>query len=185
MKAQNILAYGIPAPPLSITKSSVFSCVAGKEARLQRRHLMFPLLAILTMTLSFPAAAQSYYIDWFKIAGGGGTSTNGQYIVSGTIGQHDAGSSMSGGNYSLTSGYWSLIAAVQSLGAPRLRIFLTGTNTAVIAWPAPSTGFALQQNSNLITTNWITVPNATNVVGGENQVIISPPVGKQFYRLQK
>ena len=37
------------------------------------------------------APAQQYSIDWYKIAGGGGTSTGGTYAVSGTIGQHDAG----------------------------------------------------------------------------------------------
>jgi hypothetical protein len=34
--------------------------------------------------------AQSYSIDWYKIAGGGGTSTGATYQVSGTIGQPDA-----------------------------------------------------------------------------------------------
>ena len=34
--------------------------------------------------------AQNYSIGWWKVAGGGDTSTNGQYSLSGTIGQHDA-----------------------------------------------------------------------------------------------
>ena len=46
--------------------------------------LLISLLALLT------AAAQQYSVGWSKIAGGGGTSTNGQYAVSGTIGQPDA-----------------------------------------------------------------------------------------------
>ena len=58
------------------------------------------------------ALGQSYSIDWYKIAGGGGTSTGATYQVSGTIGQPDAGGAMSGGNYSLTGGFWSLIAVV-------------------------------------------------------------------------
>ena len=53
--------------------------------------------------------AQSYSIDWYKVAGGGGTSTGGTYSVSGTIGQHDAGGPMTGGSYSLTGGFWALI----------------------------------------------------------------------------
>jgi len=64
------------------------------------------------------AQAQTYSIDWYTIDGGGGTSTGGVYAVSGTIGQPDAGGPMTGGNYSLTGGFWSLIAAVQT-GAPR------------------------------------------------------------------
>jgi hypothetical protein len=54
----------------------------------------------LAMSLMCLAAyAQSYSVDWYKIAGGGGTSTGGVYSVSGTIGQPDASSAMSGGNY--------------------------------------------------------------------------------------
>src|SRR3954453_3136086 len=91
--------------------------------------------------LALTASAQSYSINWYTIDGGGGTSTGGVYSVSGTIGQPDAGTQpMTGGNYSVTGGFWSLFA-VQTPGAPLLRIFLTTTNTAVVAWPAPSTGF--------------------------------------------
>jgi len=36
---------------------------------------------------------------------GGGTSAGGQYIISGTIGQHDAAYSASG-NYELLGGFW-------------------------------------------------------------------------------
>ena len=49
--------------------------------------------------------AQPYSLDWFTIDGGGGTSTGGVYLVSGTIGQPDAGGPMTDGNYSLTDGF--------------------------------------------------------------------------------
>jgi hypothetical protein len=127
--------------------------------------------------------AQSYSIDWFKIDGGGGTSTNAQYSLSGTIGQLDAGH-MSGGNYTIDGGFWCIVAAVQTPGAPLLRIALTAANTFLVAWPMPSTGFSLQQNTNLSTSNWSGVTNAVNVVGSENQVIVSPPTGNRFYRLK-
>jgi hypothetical protein len=74
---------------------------------------------------------------------------------------------------------------VQTPGAPVLHIFLTGTNTAVVAWPAPSTGYVLQQNTNLVSTAWLGVTNSVNAVGSENQVIISPPAGNRFFRLSK
>ena len=64
------------------------------------------LLGLLIPAVSF---AQSYSIDWYKVSGGGGTSTGGTYSVSGTIGQHDAGGAMTGGNYSLTGGFWASI----------------------------------------------------------------------------
>jgi hypothetical protein len=58
-----------------------------------------------------PAFAQSYSMARYKVSGGGGTSANGQYSMTGTIGQHDVGTAMSGGSYSLTGGFWSLISA--------------------------------------------------------------------------
>lgn len=132
------------------------------------------------------AAAQSYSIDWYKVAGGGGTSTGGQYVVSGTIGQHDAGGPMTGGSYSLVGGFWSLVAAVQTPGAPFLTVFRSPTNTVVITWPAPSTGFVLQQNGDLkTTTTWLNVSATPTVVNGQNQVIVSPPIGNEFYRLKQ
>ena len=76
----------------------------------------------LLSVFSFRGSAQSYSIDWYKVAGGGGTSTGGTYSVSGTIGQHDAGGPMTGGNYSLTGGFWALISVVQTPGAPTLYI---------------------------------------------------------------
>ena len=138
--------------------------------------LVFTFLSISTVV------AQNYSIDWMTIDGGGGTSTGGVYSVSGTIGQPDAGR-MSGGNFTLDGGFWGIIAAVQTPGAPLLRIVRTATNTVVVAWPSPSTGFSLQRNAVVGTTNWLGVTNAVSVVGSENQIIVAPPAGNQFYRL--
>lgn len=137
-------------------------------------------LAFLLVPAAMPA--QSYSIDWYKTAGGGGISSNGQFVISGTIGQHDAGEPMTGGSYSLTGGFWALYA-IQTPGAPSLRILLTATNTVIVAWPGPGPVFRLQQNYSLGTTNWSSVTNSVNVVESENQVTISPPVGNRFYRL--
>lgn len=144
--------------------------------------LLSALPSIILALSASSASAQSYSIDWYKISGGGGTSSNGQFTVSGTIGQHDAGGPMVGGGYSLTGGFWSLLAVVQTAGSPTLRIFLTSTNTAVIAWPASATGFNLQQNTDLKTANWL--PAGSSIAAGsENQVIITPPAGREFFRL--
>jgi hypothetical protein len=91
---------------------------------------------------------------------------------------------MAGGNFTIDGGFWGIIGAVQSPGSPLLRIVRTSTNTVVVAWPAPSTGFSLQQNANLNTTIWAGVTNSVNVVGSENQIIVAPPTGNRFYRLK-
>ena len=69
--------------------------------------------------------------------------------------------------------------------APLLTIRLTATNSVMVAWPAPSTGFELEQTSNLNAPDWSTHATPPTTVGGENQVIVPPMVGNQFYRLKK
>jgi PKD repeat protein len=66
-----------------------------------------------------------------------------------------------------------------------LRVALTSTNTVLIAWPAAVTNYALQQNADLTTTNWLAVTNAPGVVGSEKQVLLSPAAAQNFYRLHK
>jgi len=141
---------------------------------------LFLLFSLLIPTLGL---AQPYTIDWYKVSGGGGTSTGGVYSVSGTIGQPDAGGPMTGGSYSLSGGFWSLIA-VQTPGAPFLKIFLTATNTAVVSWPSPSSGWNLQQSLDLGATNWVTPPETINDNGTNRFIIVNPPVGNRFYRLR-
>src|SRR5262245_51398252 len=123
------------------------------------------LLAALAGVVAFGvprvAQAQTYSIDWYTIDGGGGTSTNGQYSLSGTIGQPDAGAPMTNGQFSVTGGFWN-VTAVQTPGGPLLKIQLTSTNSVVITWPSPSTGFVLQQNLNVATTNWSNFLGTTN-----------------------
>jgi hypothetical protein len=150
-----------------------------------RRLSSAALLVAVSVLVAFAVRieAQPYSTDWFKVAGGGGTSTNGQYSISGTIGQPDAGA-MSGGSYSVVGGFWAIVSAVQTPGAPLLRIEPTATNAVVVAWPAPSSGFKLQVNANLSTTNWTDVGQTPTVVGGENQVIVVSPSGNWFYRLR-
>jgi hypothetical protein len=148
---------------------------------------LLPLVCtLLGFGLCWTAPAQSggaFDLSWSSIDGGGGVSTGGVYSVSGTIGQPDAGV-MTGGNFSLVGGFWSVLAVVPEPGAPAVEIRRTDTNSVVIAWPNPSTGFELQENVNLGTTNWVSGPSPI-VVPPEKQVIVSPPVGTHFYRLKK
>jgi len=140
---------------------------------------------ILAWSLLFTATgfAQQYSIDWYKIAGGGGTSTGATYQVTGTIGQPDAGGAMTGGNYSLTGGFWSLISVVQTLGAPPLTITHSG-NSVTVSWPYPSTGWTLQQNPNLAVPGGWTASGGISNDGVNNFITITSPTGNLFFRLQ-
>jgi hypothetical protein len=139
---------------------------------------------LLAVALLLPAAsfAQSYSINWYKIAGGGGTSSGGSFSLSGTIGQPDAGGTMTGGGYSLTGGFWSLVSVVQSAGSPTLTVSLLGSSV-VVSWPAPSTGFILEQASNLAATNWTTSAYTITTNGPTESITISAPTGNLFFRL--
>jgi hypothetical protein len=152
---------------------------------MKTRNLKNLLLGLMVLAGSQAALqAQSYSIDWYKIAGGGGTSTGGAYQVSGTIGQPDAGA-MSGGNYSLTGGFWSLIAVVQTAGLPTLTVTHSG-NGIIVSWPSASTGFVLQQNGNLATGSWTPANGFTVSDDGTNKSItITSPTGNLFFRLSK
>jgi hypothetical protein len=144
---------------------------------------MKKLLLVLGLLVPMFGVAQSYTIDWYKIAGGGGVSTNGTYQVSGTIGQVDASGAMTGGSYSLTGGFWAIISVVQTPGVPNLVIAPNGPNSVKILWPDTGT-YVLLQNSNLASpSGWVTNTSSVSTVNGTNSITITPPTGNLFFRL--
>jgi hypothetical protein len=146
-----------------------------------------PFLGILVLTLAAfcLCATAQYSIDWSTVDGGGGTSTNGQYSLSGTIGQPDAGT-MNGGNYTLAGGFWGILAAVQTPGAPWLTITLNPQlSTITISWPVSDTSWQLQATTNLLTTGSIWTQYSYQTNGATCCRIESPPAGNKFYRLRQ
>ena len=127
--------------------------------------------------------AQSYSIDWYKISGGGGSSTGGTYQLAGTIGQPDASGAMTGGNFSLTGGFWSLIKVVQTPGLPKLTITHPGNNV-IISWPTPGGNYTLQQTANLtVVAGWTTSGYSVTSANGTSSITITSPSGNLFFRL--
>jgi hypothetical protein len=63
--------------------------------------------------------------------------------------------------------------------APTMNIASGGGN-AFVSWPWPSTGFVLQQTTNLVSSNWVTLSNVTAVV---SQAIVPQTNANNFYRL--
>ncbi len=63
-------------------------------------------IKILLFLLLVSTANAGYNISWHTVDGGGGTSSGGQYLVTGTIAQSDAAYS-AGGSYELLGGFWS------------------------------------------------------------------------------
>jgi len=141
-----------------------------------KTSLLIPAALLLVTNLH----AGAFSIDWHEIAGGGGTGTGGVYQVTGTIGQHDASGTLNGGQYSLTSGFWSLVNVVQTPGAPWLSISYLGSQS-VVSWSPAVTGWTLQTNANLATSAW------GDYLGPvvNNRITNSTPPGNLFFRLKQ
>jgi hypothetical protein len=133
---------------------------------------------LLISAVCLPAFSQTYSIDWHTIDGGGGTSTGGVYSVSGTIGQPDTGA-MNGGDFSVTGGFWSLVA-VQTPGGPTLTIVPAAPGNATISWQPVTPGFILQETISLAPTNWVNSPS-----GATNPIVVPATLPTKFYRLLK
>ncbi len=184
-QAQSVLECGgkRSATPLSegATVSSGFQSARGL-AQSKTWRIFGALLTFLAITIS--VHAQQYSIDWFKISGGGGTSAGSSYQVTGTVGQHDAGEAMTGGNYSLIGGFWSIIAVVQTPGAPLLTInYNSQPQSVTVSWPSSATNFVLQQRFDLTSGNWTTSGYPVSTNGATLSVTISPPTGNLYFRL--
>jgi hypothetical protein len=87
------------------------------------------------------------------------------------------------GDGDVGSAYLFSIPAATS--GPSLAIRRTTTNTVVISWPSPSTGFVLQQNTNLSTTNWAISSESVTDNGTTKSISASPGPGNRLYRLFK
>jgi len=186
------------------TKTQTPNLLTGDDARHSRRLTVRPdfstgkfkrplvcvarcglntaLVLLLSTILYQPTtgSAQSYSIDWYKIAGGGGTSTGGVYSVSGTIGQHDAGGPMTNGQYSVTGGFWVLPTVIQTGGAPTLTIVPATPGNATISWTPNTPGWILQETWVLAPANWTNSPS-----GATNPIVVSATWPAKFYRLFK
>ena len=57
------------------------------------------------------------------------------------------------------------------------------TNGEMLVWPYPSSGYVLQENADLGTSNWVDVTNPVNFIGGRNQVTLPAPAANNFFRL--
>ncbi len=137
---------------------------------------MKPIIAALFVAVSVVAASAQFAIGSFTIDGGGGTSTNATYTLSGTIGQPDAGSTRTGGGFTVQGGFWA--AAIQVPGAPFLSILRAGPNV-LISWPS-TPGFILQHTTGLLPMDWQDAAS-----GNTNSVSIPAAGASRFYRLRK
>jgi hypothetical protein len=93
-----------------------------RTTHLPRRFaLMLIVLLVAAILGRGVAVAQTgggYDLTWSTIDGGGGNSTGGGYQLTGTLGQSDAGATLSGGGYSLSGGFWGGVAIESKVYLP-------------------------------------------------------------------
>ncbi len=135
--------------------------------------------------------AQSYSVDWFKVAGGGGTSTNSIYSISGTFGQPDAGGPMGGGGFSVVGGFWSLFAPVnapvitaepvsQTVEAGSnvtIQVIAIGTNTLTYKWLFNGGKLANGSHVSGATNAALILKNVTTANTGSYEVVVTNSYG--------
>jgi hypothetical protein len=154
---------------------------SNKRYNMKTKFLLALGVSLVHLSFCLPSWGQ-YSIPWYKMAGGGGTSTNGPFALTGTIGQADASQPMSGGSFSLTGGFWSFLSVVPTPGAPTLYISSAG-NIVTIFWQDVS-GWSLQQNDNLsLPANWSASTGVSNA-NGTNYLTLTSPPGNMFFRLE-
>jgi hypothetical protein len=110
-------------------------------------------LVLATSTPSAAASGGGYDLTWFKVAGGGvSTSSGGTFTLGGTIGQPDAGV-LTGGDYSLAGGFWHGTNALQLVDvppapvAPRAVLSLRGLTRNPAALSDLAVAFSLASDS--------------------------------------
>jgi hypothetical protein len=80
---------------------------------------LWPPLCLLLLVFAWTALAETGAVElpWSVVAGGGGTSASGAITLDGTIGQ-PATNTMTGGNITLTSGFWGWAALPAGTATP-------------------------------------------------------------------
>ena len=157
----------------------------SNQPSLEKNRLAGAVALLLFFTLT-GVLAQDYKIAWFTMDGGGGTSTGSGFTLTGTIGQPDAGA-MSGGHFTLVGGFWGLVAAVQTPGAPLLSVVRRNA-AVVVSWSAPADGWLLHATTNLVSSGstWREIPPPYQTNGLTNICFLEQvPTGHKFYRLHK
>jgi hypothetical protein len=143
------------------------------------------IMAIIRPTNVAATPVQTVSNPWLTVDAGGGNSRGGAYSLSGTIGQWDATSALSGGPFILQPGFWSGLNIVPSPVKPVLRIRFIGNRQAILSWPATVGGFRLEECDQLGTQPWVPTLEKIVEMGGEHTVTVPATAAFRCYRLAK
>ena len=141
------------------------------------------LCVVLGLGLAATVRAQTN-VDWLTIDGGGSFAASANYLVNDTVGQADA-ATWSSVNYTIVGGFWALQNLGPSTGLPELHIAVASPGNVLLWWPSPSTGFVLQENTNITNAaGWSDVAAVVNDNGFIRSLTRPSPGTNRFYRLR-
>ena len=85
------------------------------------------------------------------------------------------------------AGIWdSSNGGIYEASLPPVLHITPSANTTVVSWAGPATGYVLQENPDITSSNWRVVSATPTSAGGQNQVMVSPNAGQTCaYRLVK
>ena len=152
------------------------------QGQIMKSTKVLLVLVVVAIRLT-PLFAQNYAINWHTVGGGGGTSSGGIYSLSGTIGQPEAGV-LTGAQFELVGGFWSVLSCVQSAVFPVLTVYVTTNDAVVVAWPcSTSSSIVLQECTNIYAPDWVAPSQPIVYDGITKSVTIKSPAGSLFFRL--
>ena len=64
-------------------------------------------IGLLATGIVLAQTGNGYDLTWWSVDGGGGSVSGGEYSLAGTVGQADAAPALTGGDYTLYSGFWA------------------------------------------------------------------------------
>ncbi len=138
--------------------------------------------ALLLATTTLQAAE----IPWWTITGGGGIAQHGAVALGGAIGPiAPALTPATGGNYTLTGGFWPAFPGQPQPVLPVLKIKSLGDGSqALLSWPVGLKGFILEYTPQLGSGQWFKEGNAVVDTAAEHTVTVPAPSEFRCYRLR-
>lgn len=115
----------------------------------KRKWLLILATLLLVSGVALAQTGDGFDLSWWTVDSGGRTVSGGGYTLMGTAGQPEPGPALSGGDYTLLSGFWPGGGEVPSCDVPLTGVSLSGpssgqTDQALVftASPKPSSATA-------------------------------------------
>jgi hypothetical protein len=142
------------------------------------------LLLLVLFTATTVLAQAGFALNWFTVDGGGGGASGGTFTINGTIGQHDAGGTLTGGDYDLAGGFWGggifaappeILAVTPDNGPDSLDVTITISGQKFVSLPRVLLGELQLSAVSFINDTTITaVIPAGLAVGSYDLTVINP-----------